>query len=154
VPKFEGEDLQASSVILANEVRAIPPTYDKLEQFVIGDMKVQPNVKAEYYNGQTLVPYLQIYNAMMDQTTLEPSLQISYKIKSGDKVVEDVEDPKGKTIQFTSGVRVVIVAGIPVKNLQPGKYYLEIAVTDKIANKTLITGSDFQVVNLPQTASK
>lgn len=146
VPKFEGEDLQSSSVILANSISAIPATYDQLERFVIGDMKVQPNVKSEYVNGQVLLPYLQVYNAGIDQTTLEPSLQISYLIKSGDKVLEDVEDTKGRSIQFTSGQRVVIVRGIPVANMAPGKYTLEIRIFDRIAGKTLVTGADFQVV--------
>lgn len=146
VPKFEGEDLQASTVILANYVTPVPPTYDQLEQFVIGDMKVQPNVKSEYVNGQVLIPYLQVYNTAYDQTTLEPSLQISYLIKSGDKVVRDVEDVKGRSVQFTSGQRVVVIAQIPVKDIPVGKYSLEIKVLDRIANRALTTIADFQVV--------
>jgi GWxTD domain-containing protein len=149
VPKYEGEELQSSSVILANSIAPIPPNYENLEQFVIGDMKVQPNVKAEYYPGQALIPYLQIYNATIDQTTLEPSLQISYLIKAGDNVVVDFEDAKGRTVQFTSGQRIVIVGQIPIKNLDPGKYVLEIKIVDRIANKTLVTNADFQVVSPP-----
>jgi hypothetical protein len=125
---------------------AVPPTYEQLEQFVIGDMKVQPNVKSEYINGQALMPYLQVYNTAYDQTTLEPSLQISYLIKSGDKVVQDLEDAKGKTVQFTSGQRVVVVAQIPVKDLPVGKYSLEIKVLDRITNKTLVANAEFHVV--------
>ncbi len=149
VPKYDGTELDSSTVILANLIQAIPPNYENLEQFVIGDMKVQPNVKAEYYNGQVLMPYVQVYNAMMDQTTLEPSLQISYLIKSGDKVVADVEDAKGRTVQFTSGQRVVIVGQIQVKDLDLGKYVLEIRILDRIAEKSLVTKADFQVVAAP-----
>ncbi|MGA2261156.1 MAG: GWxTD domain-containing protein [Acidobacteriota bacterium] len=149
VPRFEGEELQASSVILANYVQPVPPTYDQLERFVIGDMKVQPNVKAEYYDKQVLIPYLQVYNAAYDETTFEPSLQISYLIKSGDKVVQDIEDTKGRTVQFTSGQRVVIVAQIPVTNVPIGKYNLEIKILDRISNKTLTTNADFQVIKSP-----
>jgi len=146
VPKYEGTDLLASSVILANRIDPIPPNYENLEQFVIGDMKVQPNVKCEYYEGQVLIPYMQIYNAEIDQTTLEPSLQISYLVKSGEKVVLDVEDTKGRTVQFTSGQRIVIVGQVPVKNLAPGKYTLEIQVVDRIANRSLTASADFQVI--------
>ncbi len=71
VPKFTGEELQASSIILANSVYAIPPKAPDpmapLQQiqdpFVIGDLKVMPNVKAEYAAGQHLIAYLQVYNA-------------------------------------------------------------------------------------------
>jgi hypothetical protein len=146
IPKFDGEQLQSSSVILANYIQAVPPTYDKLDQFVIGDMKIQPNVKGEYTNGGALLPYLQVYNTAYDQTTLEPSLAISYLIKSGDKIVRDVEDAKGRTVQFTSGQRVVIAAQIPLKDMPVGKYSLEIKVLDRISNNTLITSADFQVV--------
>jgi GWxTD domain-containing protein len=146
VPKYEGEELQASTVILANEIKAVPPTYDKLEQFVIGDMKVQPNVKCEYINGQSLIAYLQVYNTAYDQATLEPSLQISYIIKSGDKVIQDVEDQKGRSVQFTSGLRVVIVRQFQIANMAPGKYHIDISILDKISNKTMLTGADFQVV--------
>lgn len=146
VPKFESEQLQGSTVILANYVQPVPPTYDKLDQFVIGDMKVQPNVKSEYVNGQLLVPYLQVYNMQYDQTTLEPSLAISYLIKSGDTVVRDIEDAKGRTVQFTSGERVVIVARIPLKDMPVGKYTLEIKVQDRISNNVMTTNADFQVV--------
>jgi GWxTD domain-containing protein len=146
VPRFEGDALQSSSVILANAVSTVAPTYDRLEQFVIGDMKVQPNVKSEYVNGQALIPYLQVYNVALDQTTLEPSLQISYTIKSGDTIVKDVEDMKGRSAQFVSGQRVVIVSLFPIKDMAPGKYTLEIKVLDKISNKTLTTSADFRVL--------
>jgi GWxTD domain-containing protein len=149
VPTFAGDQLQTSTIILANEIKGIPANYEKLEQFVIGDMKVQPNVKSEYFSGQALIPYFQIYNAAFDQTTLEPSLDISYKIKSGDKVVKDFEDAKGRTVQFTSGERAVVVADFPLRDMAPGKYTLEINVLDKIANKTLTAYADFQVLSPP-----
>ena len=122
------------------------PTYDQLGQFVIGDMKVQPNVKREYRIGQVLIAYLQAYNTAFDQTTLEPSLQISYQIKSGNKVVQDVTDEKGRSVQFTSGERVVIVRAFPLANMEPGKYQLDIRVQDKISNKTLTTSTDFEII--------
>jgi len=96
VPQLEGEGLQASSIILANTVSPIPPTYDRLEQFVIGDMKIQPNVRSEYAKGQMLIPYLQVYNVALDQSTLEPSLQISYAVRSGDQVVQNPRRPDRK----------------------------------------------------------
>ena len=147
VPKYDSEELQASTVILANSVNGVPPTYDHLEQFVIGDMKVQPNVRCEYRSGgDVLFPYLQIYHAAVDQSTLEPSLQISYVVKSGDQVLLNLEDPKGRTVQYASGQRVVVVGAISTKGLVPGKYTLEIRVLDKISNRTLTAGSEFQVI--------
>jgi len=145
VPKYDGETLQASSIILANSVTPVPTTMDQLQQFVIGDMKVQPNVSSEYVPGQFLIPYLQVYNAMVDQASLEPAVEVTYCLKSGNKVVSEVQDRKGDSLQFFSGQRLVLVKQIPVKDLTPGDYELEIQVMDRIGNKTLVASTPFKV---------
>ena len=100
---------------------------------------------SEYIPGQLLIPYLQVYNATVDQTSLEPSIQVSYALKSKGEVLQELEDVKGETMQFFSGERVVLVGKIPLKSIQPGKYELEILVTDKIGNKTLVSQAGFTV---------
>ncbi len=145
VPKFDGEELLASSVILANSVTEVPTNSDQLEQFVIGDLKVQPNVKAEYRPGQNLIPYLQVYNATIDQTSLKPSLEITYTIKSDGKVIEELRDLSGNSVQFFSGQRVVVLGKIPLKSLAPGKYLLEVKVSDLISNRSLVVNADFKL---------
>ncbi len=146
VPKYDGETLQASSVILANSILPVPTNSDQLERWVIGDLKVQPNVKAEYVQGQYLIPYMQIYNATLDQTSLKPSLEVSYTVKLGDKVLEELRDLSGESVQFFSGQRIVIIAKIPLKMILPGKYTLEVKVVDQISNRTLVSQADFKVL--------
>lgn len=146
VPKYDSEALQSSSVILANSVSAVPTNVDQLQQFVIGDMKVQPNVTAEYKPGQNLIPYFQVYNATIDQTTLEPSVEITYGVKSGDRVIEEIKDAAGSTVQFFSGQRLVVVSRIPLQTVAPGEYLLDVRVHDKIADKTLLVSAPFKVV--------
>ncbi len=145
VPKYGQENLQASSIILANSVTAVPTNADQLEQFVIGDLKVQPNVKSEYVNGQFLIPYVQFYNAAVDQTTLEPSLSLTYSIKAGGKVLDEYEDSAGHSVQFFSGQRVVAIGRIPLKDLPAGEYQLEVKVLDRITGQTLVSEADFKV---------
>jgi GWxTD domain-containing protein len=145
VPKYDAETLQASSIILANKIEPIANNSDQLEQFVIGDLKVQPNVKAEYRLGQYLIPYLQVYNATIDQTSLKPSLEITYSIKSGGKVVEELKDLAGSSIQFFSGQRVVVLGTIQLKTFAPGSYSLEVKVSDVIANRTVSVQADFKI---------
>ncbi len=146
VPKYDSENLQCSSIILANKVEPVPTDSDQLAQYVIGDLKILPNVKSEYYPGQFLIPYLQVYNAQIDQTSLKPSLEVSYTLKSGGKVIEDFKDNAGSSIQFFSGQRVVVLGKIQVKGLAPGKYSLDINVLDRIANKNVIATTDFKVI--------
>jgi GWxTD domain-containing protein len=145
VPKYDGEELQSSSVILANYVEPLANNSDQLGQFVIGDLKVQPNVKAEYVPSQFLIPYFQVYNATIDQTSLKPSLEITYTIRSGDKVIEELRDLAGDSIQFFSGQRVVVLGKISLKTLAPGKYNLTVKVADQIANRSLVANTDFKV---------
>jgi GWxTD domain-containing protein len=147
-PKFGNDSLQASSMILASRISGIPPQYET-ESFVIDDMKVQPNVWSEYTNGQSLIPYLQIYNATIDPATLKPSLGISFAIKSGNMVLQAVEENTGKAVQSVSSERVVIVYSLPVQNLDPGIYTLEIKVVDRISSRTLVTSTEFRVLNPP-----
>ncbi len=145
VPKFDPETLQASTIILANKVEPVTNTSDQLEQYVIGDLKIQPNVKSEYVDGQYLIPYMQVYNATLDQASLKPSLEITYTLKSGGKVIEALEDLAGNSIQFFSGQRVVVIGKIPLKAVAPGKYALEMKVVDRISNRTLVSSADFRV---------
>ena len=104
VPKYDGEQLQASSVILANYIMPVPENSNQLDRYVIGDQKIQPNVKSEYYSGSNLVSYVQIYNATIDQTTLKPSIEVTYALRTSEgKVVEQLQDLAGRSVQFFSG---------------------------------------------------
>ena len=152
VPKYDGEALQASSIILANSISPVPTTSDQLEQFVIGDLKIQPNVRAEYVPGQNVIPYVQVYNVSLDQTSLKPSVEVTYLVKSGGKVVEQLQDLAGSSVQFFSGQRLVVIGKIPLKDVAPGKYTLEISVLDRISNHSLVATTDFKV-NPPPTAT-
>ena len=145
VPKYDGETLQSSSIILANSIGPIPTNSDQLDQFVIGDLKVQPNVRAEYVVGQLLIPYLQVYNATIDQTSLKPTIEVTYTVKAGGKVVQQLADLGGESVQFFSGQRIVVVGRLPIKDFAPGKYTLEVLVTDKVTNQSVVATTDFTV---------
>ena len=150
VPKFDGETLLSSSIILANSIKAVPTNTDQLEQYVIGDLKIQPNVKSEYVPGQDLIPYLQVYNVTLDQASLKPSIEVTWVLKAGGKVIEKHTDLAGDSVQFFSGQRVVVIGKIPVKSLAPGKYTLEVQVLDKVSNRSLVAQTDFKVNEPPK----
>ena len=145
VPKYEEGSLQTSSIILANSVSSAPANSDQFEQYVIGDMKILPDVRTEYLPGQNLLPYMQIYNMDIDQTSQKPSLDITFTVKSGDTVVEEIKGTSTNSEQFFYGQRVVLLGKIPLKNVVPGKYSLEIRVLDNISNRTVTTSTDFRV---------
>jgi hypothetical protein len=103
-------------------------------------------VKSEYFPGQILIPYLQVYNGTIDQASLKPSVEVTYTIKTSEgKVLEQLQDLAGKSVQFFSGQRLVVVNQIPLKDFQPGKYVLEIKLQDMISNQTVNCATDFRV---------
>jgi len=146
VPKFEDGALQSSTIILANSITQALASTDQLEQYVIGDLKVLPNVKSEYETGQNLIPYMQIYNMAVDQTSQKPSLDVTFIVKNDGKVVEEFKGQADNSAQFFYGQRVVLLGKIPLKPvISPGKYTLEVKIQDNIANRTISTLTDFRV---------
>jgi GWxTD domain-containing protein len=145
VPKFEEGALQTSSIILSQSIAPSPTNSDQFEKYVIGDMKILPNVRSEYMPGQNLLAYMQIYNMGVDQSSQKPSLDITFAIKKDGKVVEEVKGAAANSEQFFYGQRVVLVGKIPMKATEPGKYTLDIKVQDNISNRTVTTSTDFKV---------
>jgi GWxTD domain-containing protein len=145
VPKYDDATLQASTIVLANMISEAPLSSNQLEQYVIGDLKILPNVKSEYVPGQSLKTYLQIYNVAIDQTSLKPSLDVSYVIKKDGKVIEELQDNAGKGIQLVSGRRVVLLKDIPLEGIGPGTYTLEIEATDNILTRKVSTSTVFKI---------
>ena len=145
-PKYDGEKLQSSSLILAQSIKPAPQTLDRLDQYILGDLKVVPRVNLEFTPDEDLIPYIQIYNVALDQTNLKPSIEVTYTLKQGKDIVAEVKDLKGSTIQLFSGERVVLRTQIPLKNIVPGKYTLEISVLDEITSNAHKVSTDFTVV--------
>ncbi len=144
-PKFDETTLQASSIILANAISEAPSSSNQLEEYVIGDLKILPNVKSEYVSGQNLKLYMQVYNAAIDQTTLNPALEVSFVIKKDGKVITELQDNIGKSLQLVSGFRIVLLNQIPLRGIPSGKYSLEVTVTDTILNRTVASSTSFKV---------
>ncbi len=153
VPKYNDSSLQASTIILANSITQAPTSLDRLQQYVLGDLKVVPNVKAEYSPGQNLIPYMQVYGVAIDQTNLKPSVEVDFAVKENGRIVEELKDVAGNSMQFFSGERVVVLAQIPLKSVTPGKYVLEISVRDKIADRKLVNSTEFTVIEPVQVIS-
>jgi hypothetical protein len=145
VPKYEGTELQSSTIILADNITKAPMTANQLDQFVIGDMRIVPKVKAEYTPNQNLVPYMQIYNMQIDQATQKPSLDVTFTLKKNGKPVEELKNTPINSEQLYYGERVVLVGKIPLKNIAPGKYALEIKVQDNISNRSITTSTEFKI---------
>lgn len=153
IPKYDETALQSSSIILAQRIAAAPITPDQMQQFVIGDLKVLPNVRSEYSQDQHLFPYMQVYGMGIDQSSQKPSLDVTFTVKNGDQVVEELKSSAMNSEQLFYGQRVVVLGKIPLNAVAPGKYKLEIKVVDNISNKSVLTTTDFRVTEAVQKLS-
>ncbi|MBZ5554026.1 MAG: GWxTD domain-containing protein [Acidobacteriia bacterium] len=148
IPSFNDEKLESSTLILADKIEKIP---SKLvgsdQQFVIGSMKVRPSVNVTFDRQQNLGIYLQVYNLAVDEQTNRPSVQVEYTItndKDKSQVLNYVETPEkveGASSQMT------IEKLMRLDTLPPGKYNVQIKVSDNISKQTIVPTATFEVKN-------
>jgi len=143
VPNFEDAKLSNSTLILADLLQPLPTSQVGTGPFVIGGTKVRPSVTRTFTRDQNLCIYMQVYNLGQDPKTHKPSLDVEYELlKDGKPLLAQAEDPnklKEASQQFT------LEKQMPLKVLQPGKYTVQIKVTDKIKNQTVSPSDSFEV---------
>lgn len=154
-PNHQEDELWASSVILSNTVQSLPEVPDQDEMFVLGDLRILPSATKRFYKHYPLNVYLQVYGAKFDQGTYEPSLQIKYQVLSKDGSHAEFVDDEGQTVQFFSPQRVVLIAGVPIQDLEPGKYKIRVEVKDLISDKVVLAEDGFELEEpMQMTASR
>ncbi|MEO6393018.1 MAG: GWxTD domain-containing protein [Pyrinomonadaceae bacterium] len=143
VPKFDGPQVALSSIVLASRLETLG-TRAPGSMFTIGDKKVMPNIAGEFRRGQDLGIYAQVYNAGIDETTLRPSVEVSYAIlKNGADIYRQAEDWTGMS---ETGQRMTLARIFPTAALTPGTYQLVISLKDKVTGSTLTRAADFSVI--------
>lgn len=153
-PAYNEEKFTISSIVLSDSIRQLEQIPQVEEMFVLGDVKVRPNLSKTFAAQSPLAVYLQLYNTGIDQTTLTPSLSVTYKVlDQNDQTVLEVMDESGESIQFFSGQRVVLIKDLPVQQLQPGSYRLQVEVRDRIKNEVVSSKDSFELQPAPQLAA-
>ncbi len=144
VPSFsEDKGLTHSSLILADQIQPLPTSQVGTGMFVIGGTKVRPSVNNTFTQDQKLGIYMQVYNLGIDPKTQKPSLDLRYEIdKDGKPLLDQPEDTanlKKASQQFT------VVKTMGLKGLPPGKYTVQIKVTDNIKKQSVSPSASFEV---------
>jgi hypothetical protein len=144
VPKYVEEQLATSSLIVAARIE---PLHGRLAAgpFVMGNLKVQPNVNNVFENGQPVGVYMQVYNPGIDQTTLRPALDVDYIIsKEGKPLVKLREDGQNGMTRITTQ-QITLARLIPVSDLKPGTYTLTVQISDHVRNQVIKPESTFTI---------
>lgn len=147
VPPYKDPDsLGTSSLILSKWIEPAPPETGIDERFILGNIRIIPNVDNTFQPGEWLGAYLQVYNVELDQAQMKPQLRVRYVIRKGDQVLHEFLDNARNTVHYFSSQRLVLIRQIQLKDLEEGSYQLEIEVEDLVGHRKVATRSDFQVI--------
>jgi len=143
VPHFEDDKLSYSSLIIADLIQPLPTSQVGTGPFVIGGTKVRPSVNQTFTRDQKLGIYMQVYNLGLDAKTHKPSLDVEYELlKDGKSLLAQAEDPtklKDASQQFT------VEKTMPLSVLEPGRYTVQIKITDNVKKQTVSPSTTFEV---------
>jgi len=151
VPDFADDKLEASSLIVADQMEPVAAKNVGTGSFVIGAMKVRPRVPPSdgkpvaFKRGQKLNFWMQVYNLSVDDKTHKPSATVEYNVvnmATNKPVIHAVEstDQMGNI-----GDQVTLQKTLSAANLDPGTYRIQIKVNDNISKQTVDPTATFAV---------
>jgi GWxTD domain-containing protein len=154
VPRFQEDQLSSSSLILADDIRRVSIKDIGLGQFVLGDVKVRPKMDSSFTTNDSMGVFLQVYCLKVDDKTHKPDASVEYRVFRGQGANTDNGEPVLK-FDLTSdklpqhGEELTLENAITLGSLTPGKYKLEVAITDNLAKQTITPTADFTVKPAP-----
>ena len=145
VPRYEDEKLDASSLILADQIEHVPAKQIGTGQFVLGSSKVRPRLDGDFTLTDKLGIYWQVYNLKGDEKTHKSNASFQFTIKKGGEPVPNMQFKLTSDELKQTGDQVTIERLLPLATLAPGKYTLEVNATDLLANVTISRSAEFSV---------
>jgi len=143
VPRYEDEKLEASSLILADQIEHVPAKQIGAGQFVLGSSKVRPRMEGDFTTADRLGIYMQVYNLKPDEKTHRSDSTFQYTVKKGDQQIMQFKETGGDMKQ--TGDQVTIERLLPLSTLAPGKYTLEVSATDALTKQTISRSAEFTI---------
>jgi GWxTD domain-containing protein len=151
VPEYNDDRLETSSLVLADQMHAVPSRSVGAGNFVIGDTFVRPRVPAadgkpaSFKRDQKLNLWMQVYNLGVDEKTHKPSATVEYNVvnaATNKAVIHAIES----TEQMGNvGDQLTLKKTLSAADLQPGLYRLQIKVNDNISKQTVDPSTTFAV---------
>jgi GWxTD domain-containing protein len=153
VPRFQDDQLSSSSLILADNIERVSTKDISVGQFVLGDVKVRPRLDGVFSSADRMGVFLQVYNLKVDDTTHKPDASVEVRVTRDKETapVLKVNIPDSKLPAH--GEEMTLEESLAVSSLEPGKYRIEVAVTDNLAKQTITPGADFTVKAAPLKAA-
>jgi len=143
VPRYADERLDASTLILADQLEHVPAKQIGTGQFVLGSTKVRPRLNSDFTTSDRMGIYLQVYNLKPDDKTHKSSATFQFTVKKGAEQVLQFKETSEEMKQ--TGDQVTIERWLPLASLAPGKYTIEINANDGISNQSISKTAEFTV---------
>jgi GWxTD domain-containing protein len=143
VPLYEEDSLEASSLILADQIRPVPTSQVGLGPFVLGSYKVRPRINAEFSAADNMGIFLQLYNLKLDPQSHKSNISVSYRVTMDHQQVWKQEESSEQLHQARE--QITIERNLPLSPLSTGRYTLEVYVIDLLTNQTVTRSAEFTV---------
>ncbi|HWY43378.1 MAG TPA: GWxTD domain-containing protein [Candidatus Sulfotelmatobacter sp.] len=143
VPQYEEGVLNASSLVLADKIESVPSGQVGLGPFVFGPYKVRPRLSHVFTNPDNLGIFMQLYSLKLDEIFHQTSVSATYRLLRDKKEIWSSTETSGSIRR--DGEQVTLNRRLPLAAFAPGKYTLEIEVTDQISRQTVIRTADFEI---------
>lgn len=151
VPRYDDDQLSASSLILADKMERVPAKQIGTGSFIIGNTYIRPRVSvnartpAVFHRNQNLNFWMQVYNLGIGDKTKQNEAKITYEIidTSTQKTLLDTSENSHKL--GANMDQLTIEKSLPLASLQPGKYLVKIKVDDSISKQEIAQSAPFTV---------
>jgi GWxTD domain-containing protein len=156
VPRFSDDQLSNSSLILADDIQRVSSKDIGLGQFVLGDLKVRPKLDQTFTPDDSMGVFLQVYNLKVDDKTHKADASVEFRVTKAEKdqtaPILKFDLPANKIPEH--GEEMTLANEITLGSLAPGKYKLEVAVTDNVTKQTITPTTEFTVKPMPASAKQ
>jgi GWxTD domain-containing protein len=143
VPLYEEESLDASSLILADQIHAVPTSQIGQGSFVLDSYKVRPRINPEFSNADKMGIFLQLYNLKLDAESHKTHVSVAYRLLKDHQQVWQQDESSEQLQQARE--QITIERNLPLASLTPGRYSLEVYVIDLLTDQTVTRTADFTV---------
>ena len=145
VPRFEDDNLSSSTLILADQISRVSAHDIGLGQFVLGDMKVRPKLDSSFTPSDSMGVFLQVYNLKTDEKTHKADASVQFRVTRDKETTPVLSFNVEQNKLPEHGEELTLENMITLGSLTPGKYKLEVAITDNIAKQTITPVAEFIV---------
>jgi GWxTD domain-containing protein len=151
VPDFADDRLDASSLIVADQMEQVASKNVGTGSFVIGSTKVRPRVPSSdgkpvsFKRNQKLNFWMQVYNLGLDDKTHKPSATIDYYVDDATTNKNVIHTVESTDHMGNIGDQMTLQKTLLAANLVPGTYRIRIKVNDNVSKQTVDPSATFAV---------